>query len=117
MKERNVILELSFQFALNIIAYCEVLEEKRRFVISQQLLKSGTSVGANIREAQSAESKIDFIHKLKIASKEANETEYWLQLCEHSKSYPSIGDLPEQLTQILKLLSKIISTSKNSLNH
>jgi len=68
MKERNVILELSFQFALNIIAYCEVLEEKRRFVISQQLLKSGTSVGANIREAQSAESKIDFIHKLKIAS-------------------------------------------------
>jgi len=68
MKERNVILELSFQFALNIIAYCEVLEEKRRFVISQQLLKSGTSVGANIREAQSAKSKIDFIHKLKIAS-------------------------------------------------
>jgi len=68
MKERNLILELSFQFALNIIAYCEVLEEKRRFVISQQLLKSGTSVGANIREAQSAKSKIDFIHKLKIAS-------------------------------------------------
>ena len=64
MEEKdNVIIKLTFQFALKIIEYCEVLQEDRRFVIANQLLKSGTSVGANIREAQNAESKGDFIHK------------------------------------------------------
>ncbi len=78
MEKRNEILELSFEFALQIISYCEVLEENRKYVIARQLLKSGTSIGANIREAQNAESNQDFIHKLKIATKEADETEYWL---------------------------------------
>lgn len=81
MEKRNEILELSFDFALQLIDYCELLEEKRKYVIARQLLKSGTSVGANIREAQNAESNQDFIHKLKIAAKEADETEYWLLLC------------------------------------
>jgi four helix bundle protein len=80
MEKKNIILELSFQFALLTIEYCSILNENKHFVIAQQLLKSGTSIGANIREAQSVESKIDFIHKLKIAEKEAEETEYWLEL-------------------------------------
>jgi len=69
----NVIVDKSFQFALKIVAYCEILEEHRKYVISRQLLKSEASIGANIREAQNAESKADFIHKLKVAAKEADE--------------------------------------------
>jgi four helix bundle protein len=114
MLKENQILDLSFEFALLVIEYCELLEEKRRFVVSHQLLKSGTSIGANIREAQSSESKIDFIHKMKISSKEAEETEYWLLLCKHSKSYPSPDHLLDKIIVIKKILSKIISTSKSS---
>src|SRR4051794_33810423 len=79
-KEKNLIVELSFEFALKIIKYVEILEQDKKFVIARQLLRSGTSIGANIREAQNAESKTDFIHKMKIGCKEADETEYWL-LC------------------------------------
>ena len=68
--------------------YCERLEEKRKFVIGKQLLSSGTSIGANSFEAQNAESKTDFIHKMKIAAKEAEETLYWLMLCDYGKEYP-----------------------------
>ena len=114
MFKENQSLDLSFEFALLVVDYCELLEEKRRFVISHQLLKSGTSIGANIREAQSAESKIDFIHKMKISSKEAEETEYWLLLCKNSKSYPSPDHLLDKIIVIKKILSKIIATSKNS---
>ena len=78
-----------------------------------QLFKSGTSIGANVAEAQNAESKADFIHKLKIAAKEAEETKYWIRLCRHSKFYP---DPPESLTlqvqEILMILSKILGSSK-----
>ena len=84
----NLILKLTLEFALGIIEYCELLETHRKFIISQQLLKAGTSIGANVREAQNAESKADFIHKMKIAAKEAGETEYWLLLCKLSKNYP-----------------------------
>ncbi len=115
MEKRNEIQELSFEFAVEIIKYCEVLEEKKRFVLARQLLKSGTSIGANVREAQCAESKADFIHKLKIAAKEAEETEYWLLLCEKSPSYPNPAILLEKIIHIKKLLSKIISTSKSIL--
>jgi len=94
----NIILDLSFDFALEIIDFTESLEENRKFIIARQLLKSGTSIGANIREAQSAESKSDFIHKLKVSAKEAEETEYWLLLCQKSKSYPDTTDLLAKLT-------------------
>ena len=110
MKERNEILELSFEFALGIIEFCEILEEKRKYIISRQLLRSGTSIGANIREAQNAESRADFIHNLKISAKEAEETEYWLLLCKHSKNYPFNENLYNQLISIKKLMSKILST-------
>lgn len=85
----NVIVQKSFEFALKVIDYCEQLEELRKYVIARQLLKSGTSIGAIIHEAQNAESKADFIHKLKIAAKEADETEYWLLLCQESANYPN----------------------------
>jgi four helix bundle protein len=78
------------------------------------LLRSGTSIGANVREAQNAESKPDFIHKLKIAAKEADETEYWLLLCQKSYQYGICDELLNQLTSIIKVLSRIISTSKNN---
>lgn len=113
MQEKpNLILNLTLEFPLSIISYCEVLEQNRRFVISQQLLKSGTSIGANVREAQSPESKADFIHKMKVAAKEANEAEYWLILCQQSLNYPNYEDLLQKLTSIQKVLSKIIGTSR-----
>ena len=74
----NVIVDKTFDFAVKIIEYCELLESHKKFVISNQLLKSGTSIGANVSEAQNAESRADFIHKIKLAAKEANETNYWL---------------------------------------
>ena len=82
--------------------------------MANQLFRSGTSIHANIREAQNAESKVDFIHKMKIAAKEAEETEGWLLLCRYSTSYPDFGNLLENLTSILKLLNKIIGTSKRN---
>lgn len=108
----NVIVNKSFQFALEIVSFCELLEENKKYVVSRQLLKAGTSIGSNIREAQNAESKTDFIHKVKIAAKEADETEYWLLICKHSSSYPFDEKLLLELTEIIKILSKIISTSK-----
>ena len=77
---RNIILELSFKFALDIISFTELLNSDKKFVLANQLFKSGTSIGANVREAQGAESKNDFKHKMRIAYKEAEETNYWLML-------------------------------------
>ena len=108
----NVIIKLTFQFALDIIKYCERLQEEKKFVIANQLLKSGTSIGANIREAQNAESKADFIHKFKISAKEIEETIYWLELCKFSENYPSVEELIEQVNNISRIVNKIIITSK-----
>jgi four helix bundle protein len=115
-KGQNMIVVLSFDFALKIIQFAERLEEKRRYVIGRQILKSGTSVGANIREAQNAESRADFIHKLKIAAKEADETEYWLLLCKESYDVENCELLIEDCRVIIKVLSKIIASSKRKSN-
>lgn len=112
MFEKNPILKLSFDFSLMVIEYCEQLESQRKYIISRQLLKSGTSIGANAMEAQNAESKADFIHKMKIAAKEAEESQYWLWLCEYSSSYPDCVLLQSKLEEINKVLGKILSTSK-----
>jgi four helix bundle protein len=112
---RNEIVEVSFDFALQIISFCEKLEESKKFIIANQLLKSGTSIGANIREAQNAESITDFLHKIKIAAKEAEETEYWLLLCEKSENYPLTDELLTKIISIKKLLAKIISSTKKNL--
>jgi len=111
----NVIVNKSFDFALQIIEFAELLESKRKFVLANQILKSGTSIGANIREAQNAESKADFIHKMKIAAKEADETEYWLLLCQHAKNYPFDEIILNNLKEIFKILNKIIASTKKSI--
>lgn len=108
----NLIIDLTFEFALKIVDYCELLESKKRWNLANQLFKSGTSIGANVREAQNGESKADFIHKLKIAAKEADETEYWLLICKKAKNYPDPDELLEAIDSIQKIISKIISTSK-----
>ncbi len=112
--KENELVKVSFDFALNIISFCEKLEERKKYVIARQLLKSGTSIGANIREAQNAESRADFIHKLKIAAKEMDETEYWMELCKASPSYPFDVELEPKLQSIIKLLSKILATLKRN---
>ena len=111
----NLIVQLTFDFALKIIKYAEQLERNHKFVIARQLLKSGTSIGANVREAQNGEGKIDFIHKLKIAAKETDETEYWLLLCQESEGYIDCNDLLKDCISISRVLSKIISTSKSKI--
>ncbi len=110
--KRNIIVELTVEFALEIIKLAEQLKANKQFEIANQIFRSGTSIGANVREAQNAESKADFIHKLKIAAKEADETSYWLELCKKSENYPSRVDLEEKVISISKVLSKIISSTK-----
>jgi four helix bundle protein len=111
--KENIIIDLTFKFSLAILDYCEQLEQKKKYIVARQLLKSGTSIGANSREAQNAESKADFIHKFKIAAKEADETEYWLLLCKESQHYPDPEKLLEDLHTIIKIISKIISSAKS----
>jgi four helix bundle protein len=113
MESENLIVKLSFDFALELIRYTELPENQRKFVVANQLLKAGTSIGANVREAQDAESRADFIHKFKIAAKEANETEYWLMLCNLSDSYPKSPELLEKADYIKRVISKIIISSKS----
>ncbi|WP_315816086.1 four helix bundle protein [Paraflavitalea speifideaquila] len=97
--------------------YCEVLECNRKYVIAKQLLRAGTSIGANVFEAQNAESKADFIHKMKIAAKEGSEILYWLMLCEKSEGYHFRPELRRALDEIMKILSKIISSAKAKIQH
>ncbi|MCM4162019.1 MULTISPECIES: four helix bundle protein [unclassified Arenibacter] len=112
MIKKNAVVEKSIEFAIRIVEFCEVLEERRKYVVATQLLKAGTSIGANIHEAQNAESKADFIHKMKIAVKELEEAKYWLVICERSKSYPYEIHLKESIDELGLILYKIISTAK-----
>ena len=116
MKE-NAIKNKSFAFALRIVkAYQFLCEQKKEFVLSKQMLRSGTAIGALIREAEQAESSADFIHKLAIALKEANETEYWIELLLQSNYLDDVvaNSLKSDLTELLKLLTSIIKTTKQN---
>jgi four helix bundle protein len=115
-KNKNLIVDLTFEFALKVIKYVELLEKNKKFVLANQLLRATTGIGANVREAQNAESKPDFIHKMKIAAKEADETEYWLLLCNRSEGFPNCEELLEDCASIIRVLSKIIASSKNKTN-
>jgi four helix bundle protein len=110
--EANPILKITFEFSLLIIDFCDLLDGMKKYTISRQLLKSATSIGANSMEAQNAESKSDFIHKIKIAAKEADETQYWLLLCSVSNKYPESDSLLVKLDSIQKVLNKILGTAK-----
>jgi four helix bundle protein len=111
-KNPNIIIELTFCFALQIVQFCDNLFDNKKYVIANQLLKSGTSIGANVRESQSAESRADFIHKLKIALKEAEEADYWLQLCSKAYNLNEASLLTIEVIKIKKVLNKIISSAK-----
>jgi len=111
---KNVLLEKTLDFALAIIDFTEQLKKLHQYELASQLFRSGTSIGANTNEAQQAESRADFIHKLKIAAKEAQETNYWLTLCKLSKHYPNNPDLLMELEEIQKLLNKIIGTARKN---
>jgi four helix bundle protein len=109
----NIIVDKSFEFSKLIIRFCLNLKEQKHFEISSQLIRSGTSIGANIQESQRAESSADFRHKLKIALKEADETKYWLLLIDAEIQVvdKKLFDLNEEL---IKLLVAIINSSSRN---
>lgn len=119
-EKKSVLKHKSFAFALRCVKLYKFLTEtKKEFVLSKQLLRSGTSVGANIREAQNAESKADFIHKLGIAQKECDETIYWLELLKELEfiTENEFESLNNEATEILKMLRSSILTSKQKSHH
>ena len=118
MNEKDNIIKIkSFQFAIRVLnLYKHLCSEKKEFVLSKQLLRSGTSIGANLREAVNAQSKLDFIHKLSIAQKECDETSYWLELLKETdyineNEYISIHN---DAMDILKIIRSIILTTKQN---
>jgi len=118
MKREGAILRKSYDFALEIVKlYDDIRENKKEFTLSKQLARSGTSIGANVTEAQHAESRLDFIHKLAISQKECNETIFWLNLLKDS-SYITVikyEELNSKTNKLLKMISSAIITSKNIL--
>ena len=111
----NVVADKSKSFAIRIIKFYKYLcNEKKEFVLSKQILRSGTSIGANIRESKNAQSKADFISKMNIALKEADETAYWMELLWESEiiEKSQVIDLYELNTELIKLLTAIIKSSK-----
>ncbi|MGA1847601.1 four helix bundle protein [Deferribacter abyssi] len=114
MKEENLIKEKSYKFALEIIELYKFLNfNQKEYVMAKQILKSGTSIGANIEEAQAAQSKKDFLAKMSIASKEARETLYWLKLLDDSgylKNYHNKDLLFTEINSIINILTKIVKT-------
>ena len=119
MKE-NIVKNKSFGFAVRIVKLYQYLcEQKKEFVLSKQLLRSGTSVGAMVREAEHAESKTDFKHKMAIAQKEINETIYWLELL-HATDYMTkeqLESINADAVEIIKLITTIIKTTKTNINN
>ena len=111
---KNPVLALAFKFSLEIIRFCEDLEQRRKYILARQLFRSATSIGANLVEAQNAESRADFIHKCKVAAKEAEESQYWLLLCNYSNEYPKCEELPEKVESLNRLIGKIIITAKKN---
>lgn len=111
--KENIIVKLTFEFSLEIIKFSEEIRVLNRYEMASQIFRCGTSIGANVREAQNAESKADFIHKFKVSAKEADELEYWLFLCKESEFYPNPKEkIMTDLKSIIKIISKIISSSK-----
>jgi four helix bundle protein len=115
IKSESIIAKKAYAFAIDIVKlYKKLISDNKEFVLSKQLLRSGTSIGANINEAVSGQSKRDFVHKLSIALKEARETSYWLNLLRDSDfiNQASFEDIDKKCTEIIKILSSIILTTK-----
>lgn len=119
MKE-NIVKSKSFAFAVRIVKlYQFLVETKKEFVLSKQLLRSGTSVGAMVREAEHAETKPDFIHKMAIAQKEINETIYWLELLAETNflTKEQFDSINSDATDLIRLITSIIKSTKANQNH
>jgi four helix bundle protein len=114
MKKVNPIRDKSYAFALQIVPVCQDLQKKNEYVLSKQLLKSGTSIGANVEEALQAQSRKDFIAKLSIALKEACETKYWLRLLADTQyiTFERAKPLQQNCEELTSLLTAIIKTTK-----
>lgn len=116
----NVLKTKSFAFSVRVVKlYRYLCENKKEFVLSKQFLRSGTSVGAMVREAEHAESKIDFKHKLGVAQKEINETIYWLELMKETEllTNEQFESINNDATEIIKLITAILKTTKNNINN
>lgn len=115
MEKRNIIKDKSFDFAIEIVVLYKQLTAEKEFVMSRQLLKSGTSIGANVREAEFAQSKADFISKMSISLKEANETDYWLELLFQTNyiEKETYHKFSSKSKEIIKLLVSIVKSSKS----
>ena len=115
----NSISQRTFNFAFDIIKFCKTLKEEKEYILYKQLLRSGTSIGANVREAQNAESKPDFIHKMGIAQKETDETIYWLELSKLTLSDVTLADkidtLLKEANELLKIIRTIILNTKQNI--
>jgi len=109
----NAVVDKSFYLACDIVNFCTVLRNNRDYEIANQLIKAGTSVGANVRESQRGASTKDFANKLKIALKEAEEVEYWLYIIDATRDY-DLQNLYKQVHEIIRLLVSIIKSSGNS---
>ena len=118
LENENLIKDKTFSFALLIIDCYKFLNSKNEHVLSKQLLRSGTSIGANVEEAQASQSRKDFLSKMSIASKEARETLYWLKLLKASnylEEYPKTDKLLEEINSIINILTKIVKTVGSSI--
>ncbi len=118
----NDITERTFNFALRVIKLCQFLNEKyssEKSILAKQLLRSGTSIGANVEEAQSGQSRSDFVHKMSIALKEARETNYWLRLLEVGElvQKEKLSEIVKESEEIKRILAAIIVSSKNDFLH
>jgi four helix bundle protein len=114
MKE-NIIVTKTFDFALSVVNLFIELKKENEFIISKQILRSATSIGANVEEAIAAQSRKDFIHKMSIASKEARETKYWLRLLDKSSlTTISMSNYLIEIEHILNIITKIIKTSQEA---
>lgn len=118
-KRENVVKNKSFQFAVRVVRLYQFLcEQKKEFILSKQLLRSGTSVGAMVREAEHAETKNDFKHKMGIAQKEINETIYWLELLKETDylTIEQFESINTDAIEIIKLITAILKSAKSNLN-
>lgn len=115
---RNIIQHRTFEFALMVIQVYKEMVEKKEYVLSKQLVRSGTSIGANVEEAMAAISKKDFIHKMSISSKEARETRYWLKLIEASKLINvDTSQCLLEVEEIVRILTAIVKTSQKNMQN
>ena len=116
MKTENKIVELTFDFSLEIINVYKLLVQHNEYVLSKQLLRSATSIGANVEEANAAQTKKEFIQRMSIASKEARETKYWLRLLEKSQIIKyDYSEHLKKIEHIINILTKIVKTSQESI--